>query len=193
MRVLFRSGRVNDDTIRTWDDVVRQIVSGPAELTFQVAGRFRSLMIDLGQGGLAARQAVADALVPEVPVVVQRLEEGRPALRAGLKPGDVVVAVDGAPVRSVERFLERIWISGSRPLAFQALRGGAPLSIPIAPDTASGVDPPYPKRPRTYGFIGAQVQPGVTRVRKPPGEAIASGWQETTRDRKSGVEGKRGG
>src|ERR1041384_2956152 len=66
--------RVNDDTIRTWDDVVRQIVSGPAELTFQVAGRAEPLMIDLGQGGLAARQAVADALVPEVPVGGQRLE-----------------------------------------------------------------------------------------------------------------------
>src|ERR1051326_3100519 len=79
--------RVNDDTIRTWDDVVRQIVSGPAELTFQVAGRAEPLMIDLGQGGLAARQAVADALVPEVPVVVQRLEEGRPGGRARPNPG----------------------------------------------------------------------------------------------------------
>jgi len=173
--------RINDDTIRTWDDVVRQIVSGPAELTFYVAGRAEPLVIDLGQGGLAARQAVADALVPQVPVVVQRLEEGRPAARAGLRPGDVVVAVDGAPVRSVERFLERIWTSGGHPVAFQVLRGGAPLSVTIVPDTASGVDPQYPKRPHTYGFIGAQVQPGVTRVRKPPGEAIASGWQETTR------------
>jgi len=139
------------------------------------------VVIDLGPGGLAARQAVADALVPQIPVVVQRLEEGRPAARAGLKPGDVVVAVDGAPVRSVEGFLERIWPSGGRPLAFQVLRGGAPRSVTIVPDTASGVDPQYPKRPHSYGFIGAQVQPGVTRVRKPPGEAIVSGWQETTR------------
>src|ERR1051326_788973 len=99
MRVLFRSGRVNDDTIRTWDDVVRQIVSGPAELTFQVAGRAEPLVVDLGQGGLAARQAVADALVPEVPVVVQRLEEGRPALRRGPQPGDVAGAADGGAGR----------------------------------------------------------------------------------------------
>src|SRR5207253_10384731 len=75
--------RINDDTIRTWDDVVRQIVSGPAELKFHVAGRAEPLVIDLAQGRLPARQAVADAVVPQVPVVVQRLEEGRPALRAG--------------------------------------------------------------------------------------------------------------
>src|ERR1051325_10953983 len=100
---------------------------------------------------------------------------------AGPKPGDVVVALDGAPVRSVERFLERIWISGGRPMAFQVQRGDTRLSFTIVPDTATGVDPQYPKRPRTYGFIGAQLKPGVTRVRKPPGEAIASGWQETTR------------
>src|SRR2546430_6668734 len=70
---------------------------------------------------------------------------------------------------------------GGRPVPFEVLRGGARLSFTIVPDTASGVDPQYPKRPRSYGFIGAQVQPGVTRVRKPVGEAIASGWQETTR------------
>ena len=173
--------RINDESIHTWDDVVRMIVSGPPGLRFYVAGRAEPVVIDLGQGGLAARQAVADALVPRVPVVVQRLEEGRPAVRAGIKPGDVVVAVDGVPVRSVERFLEQIWTSGGRPVPFEVLRGGARLSFTIVPDTASGVDPQYPKRPRSYGFIGAQVQPGVTRVRKPVGEAIASGWQETTR------------
>jgi len=158
--------RINDDSIRTWDDVVQMIVSGPAEQRFYIAGRAEPVVIDLGPGGLAARQAVAEALVPRVPVVVQRLEEGRPAVRAGIKPGDVVVAVDGVPVRSVERFLEQIWTSGGRPVPFEVLRGGARLSVTIVPDTASGVDPQYPKRPRSYGFIGAQVQPGVTRVRK---------------------------
>src|SRR5207248_395282 len=108
--------RINDDSIRTWDDVVQMIVSGPAEQRFYIAGRAEPVVIDLGPGGLAARQAVAEALVPRVPVVVQRLEEGRPAVRAGIKPGDVVVAVDGVPVRSVERFLEQIWTSGGRPV-----------------------------------------------------------------------------
>src|SRR5437588_8075463 len=85
--------RINDDSIRTWDDVVRVIVTGPAELRFGIAGRTQPLVIDVGRGGLAARQAVADALVPRVPVVGQRLEEGRPAAGAGRAPGGLVRGV----------------------------------------------------------------------------------------------------
>jgi regulator of sigma E protease len=173
--------RINDDSMRTWDDVARTIVTGPSELRFHVAGRPEPLVAHVGGGGLPERQAVVDALVERMPVVVQRLEVNRPAARAGLHPGDVVLTVDGVPVRSVERFLERIWTSEGRALVFEVSRGGRQLSFTIVPDTATGADPQYPKRPRTYGIIGAHVQPGVVRVRKPPGAAIVSGWQETAR------------
>jgi len=173
--------RINDDSTRTWDDVVRMIVSGPGELRFRIAGRTEPVVIEVGQGGLAARQAVADALVPWVPVVVQRLEDGRPAARAGLAPGDVVLRIDGVPVKSVERFLERIWESPGRPVRVYVRRSADSLSFTIVPEEASGADARYAKRPLKYGFIGAQVQQAVVRVRKPPGAAIASGWDETVR------------
>src|SRR5207302_1050244 len=134
--------RINDDSIRTWDDVVRVIVTGPAELRFGIAGRTQPLVIDVGRGGLAARQAVADALVPRVPVVVQRLEEGRPAARAGLAPGDLVLRIDGVPVKSVERFLERIWDSPGRPLRVDVRRGADSLSITVVPEVAAGAAGP---------------------------------------------------
>ena len=31
--------RINEDSIRTWDDVVQMILTGPAELRFRIAGR----------------------------------------------------------------------------------------------------------------------------------------------------------
>ncbi|HVH10550.1 MAG TPA: RIP metalloprotease RseP, partial [Gemmatimonadales bacterium] len=117
--------RIDDDTVRTWSDVMRRIVTGPSELRFGIAGRDAPVVVRFGGGGLAERQAVAEALVPEEQVTVQRLEADRPAARAGLEPGDVVRAVDGVPVRSVDRFLERIWTSAGRPLAFDVRRGGA--------------------------------------------------------------------
>ncbi|HVH09525.1 MAG TPA: RIP metalloprotease RseP, partial [Gemmatimonadales bacterium] len=172
--------RINDETVRTWSDVMRSIVTGPSELRFGIAGRDAPVVVRFGGGGLAERQAVAEALVPEEQVTVQRLEAGRPAARAGLEPGDVVLAVDGVPVRSVDRFLERIWTSAGRPLAFDVRRGGARLTLTIVPDTATGADPQRPKRPLRYGHIGASMQAGVVRVKQPAGAALVSGWRETT-------------
>src|ERR1051325_2394411 len=74
----------------------------------------------------------------------------------------------GARVGAVGRFPGALGTGGGGRLASQAQRGKTRLSFTIVPDTATGVDPQYPKRPRTYGFIGAQLKPGVTRVRKPP-------------------------
>lgn len=173
--------RINDDSMRTWDDVLREIVTGPATLELRIAGRAEPLEVRPGPGGIAARQAIADALFPQVPVVVQQLEDGRPGARAGLEPRDLVLRVDGVPVKSVGGFLERIWASPGRRLRLDVRRGTDSLTFSVVPDTATGRDARYPTRPAKYGLIGAQVQQGLLRVRKPIGAALASGWDETAR------------
>jgi S1-C subfamily serine protease len=41
-------------------------------------------------------------------VLVLRVEQGSPADRAGIRPGDVITAVDGAAVSSLESFLGQL-------------------------------------------------------------------------------------
>ena len=57
--------------------------------------------------------------------LVTRVDRGSAAERGGLRPGDVVVAVDGAPVRGAAAFLGRLGLAepGST-LEFAYLRGG---------------------------------------------------------------------
>jgi len=173
--------RVNGDSARTWDDVFREIVSGPAELRLEIAGRTEPVVARFDKGGLPARQAVAEALIPRAPVLIRRLEPGRPGGRAGLEPGDVVLRVDGVPLRSVEHFLTRIWASPGQPLRLDVLRGRDTLGLTVVPDRATGTDQRYPKRPPAYGFIGADVGAWVVRIRQPLGGAIVTGWDETRR------------
>jgi regulator of sigma E protease len=174
-----RIERINGDSVRTWDEVVRALITGPAQLRFDVAGRQVPIVVRLDQGGLPARQAVAEALIPRIPVTVKRLEPGRPAARAGLQPGDVIVAVDGVPLRSVEHFLGRVWESPETPLRLDVLRRGERLTFTVVPERATGTDKQYPKRPPSYGLIGAELERSLVRVQRPVGEAIVRGWDET--------------
>src|SRR5439155_1050272 len=83
--------RLNGDTVRTWNDLIEGIVSGGTDLDFAVAGRAEALRVHLRDGSLRARQQLAQALVRLEPPRLGLLEPGRPAIRAGLRPGDLIV------------------------------------------------------------------------------------------------------
>lgn len=56
-----------------------------------------------------------------------------PASRAGLKPGDVIMAADGAPLVSFEDLRKAVTGSGGREIALDVWRDGANLRLPITP------------------------------------------------------------
>jgi regulator of sigma E protease len=172
---------INGDSVRTWDDIARALLNGPQELQFHVAGRAQPVVVRLTQAGLGVRQAVLEALVPRPAIAVGRVEPERAAARAGIKSGDVIVNVDGVPLRSVDQFLARVWDSAKKPLRLGIQRGNDTLSVTVIPDEATGTDTRYPKRPPVYGLIGAEIRPAVVRIRHPGTDAIVAGWNETTR------------
>ena len=69
---------------------------------------------------------------PKIPVVVGELVEGGPAQRAGLQPGDTIVAVDGEPVDDFRQFVERVRAHPGETLAFDLRRDGEPLRLEVA-------------------------------------------------------------
>ncbi|MBO6639489.1 MAG: DegQ family serine endoprotease [Roseitalea sp.] len=60
-------------------------------------------------------------------VVVTQIERGAPALRAGLRPGDVIVAVNGRPIATVEDVV-RLADSGGRSWRFTLNRQGRTIN-----------------------------------------------------------------
>lgn len=65
-------------------------------------------------------------------VFVEVLPES-PAEKAGLKPMDVVVSLDGVAVESSRHFIERVRERGERPLEIEVLRDDAPLRFTVVP------------------------------------------------------------
>jgi regulator of sigma E protease len=66
---------------------------------------------------------------PEVSRAVDRVDAGSPAARAGLRPGDVIVAVDGKPVKSFASIHDQIAASKGRSVTLTVSRGGQRVSV----------------------------------------------------------------
>ena len=104
------------------------------------------------------------------------------AARAGIRTGDKVIAVDGAPVPTWETLVTKVRASPGKPLRFDIARGDTRLLIEIVPETIpqAGGAP--------FGRIGAgpRVDPDALKayyldVRYGPleavGKAIAKTWE----------------
>ena len=102
------------------------------------------------------------------PARLGELHAGGAGRRDGLLPGDVVTAVDGAPVADGPALIAAIRAAPGRALRFSVLRGGAPVSLVVTPDaeSAAGVK---------IGKIGAVVEmaPEMVTLSSAPGAALA--------------------
>jgi serine protease Do len=90
----------------------------------------------IGAGIQDVTPALAKAFkVPDTGgAVIREVEPGSPAARAGLQPGDVVVAVDNTPVPDSNSFKLRVSRTPpGTPLHMKVLRDGSPRDITVTP------------------------------------------------------------
>ena len=70
---------------------------------------------------------------PAEPVVVGAVAPNLPALHAGLKEGDVIVAANGQHLDAPSQFSELVQRNGGNPMTLDLLRNGEPLSLQLTP------------------------------------------------------------
>lgn len=120
---------------------------------------------------------------PYLPPVFDSLIAGRPAARAGIQPGDSVIAINGRPVREWSDLVARVSPIPPTPLTLDLHRASGNVRIQLTPVVAESPDPAT-GIPRAVGQIGAY--PKVNVVREPIGvgaalrEGAAATWQNAT-------------
>lgn len=106
--------------------------------------------------------------VPRPTLMVEALEEGRPAAVAGLRPGDRVVAIDDRPLKDWLDLQQRVGASPGRDLTFLVRRDGQELTFVVRPEEEDG-----------RGFVG--IHPAVVVSRFGLAEAVPQGVAWTIR------------
>jgi S1-C subfamily serine protease len=99
-------------------------------------GRVRRSYIGVAgeQVAIARRLALRHGLDQTTGVRVASVEPGGPASRAGLRENDVLVALDGAPVRGLDELLRRLTAERvGRTCAVAALRAGERVTLDLIP------------------------------------------------------------
>lgn len=155
---------VDGSPTATWDGFLRKALGailedGSLRLTVRdAAGGEREALLDFSGVSIDAvgEGEFFDTLGlqpwrPHIAAVIGELVPGEPAERAGLLPGDRVIAVDGAPVADWLGWVERVQASPGLVLAVEVERRGERLTLDLRPAAAEADG-------RTIGRIGAQVQ-----------------------------------
>ncbi len=103
-----------------------------------------------------------------LPPIVSGVEPLSPASRAGLKPGDVILRADGAPLAAFEDLRQAVLASDGRAIPLEVWRDGQTLTLPITPierdadDGAGGFE-----RRVMIGVAGASLYAPATATPAP--------------------------
>lgn len=105
-------------------------------------------------------------------VGVMAVEDGTPASRAGLQPGDTILSIDGLHLHSVVALLGYMKDAKGKPSVLQLQRNGHEIVVPITPEIGEiGTGTPQYR-------LGFKPAPTVTKLEKLPlGAAIADSWK----------------
>jgi regulator of sigma E protease len=150
-----------------------QAPAGPIRLRFTDAPP-ASLALPAAQD---ARAELLGSILPYREPVLGDLQGGKPAARAGLRPGDRVVRAAGAPVATWAQLVEAIRSRPGKPLALVVVRGGRELAVTVTPNAVRDRDATGARV--TVGQIGAA--PRVPQVHRRVGvvESVGLGARQT--------------
>jgi regulator of sigma E protease len=166
--------RVNGDTVADWGQILDRIAVSRTSVTF--ATQRGRVVVPLDDS--LTPMAVANAVDYWVPPVIDTVMPDGAAAAAGLRRGDSVAAVNGAPMRGFADLVARVSPAADSALVFTVWRGGRALDVRITP-RPTPVQDPETGVVDTVGRIGVGQRQDVQRVPLSFAQAVASGTRAT--------------
>jgi regulator of sigma E protease len=133
---------VNNVPTPTWKKVYSEVEKAKpgsfVTLTVQRNNASQSVIITVPEHLTSFDNLLGFALLPPV---IAEVDGGTPADRAGLKPGDTIIAMNGKPVVTWQQLVDGVHSSGGHPIQFQIRRNGSEqLSLDITPMQGTDLD-----------------------------------------------------
>jgi regulator of sigma E protease len=126
--------RIDGEQNPTWEDVMLKVMVSPkqpVDVAIQRGNQISEKQIQPQPDG--AEQYGNIGWVPDQPITVTELEPDMPAAKAGLKLGDDIIAINGAPMRSLFDVIHYLQRNGSQPVDVTAMRNGQQVHLTMTP------------------------------------------------------------
>ena len=172
---------VDGKSVQYWEDLARLVQAARGRvLQVAVQGPAGERTVALTPGQTKRKDLFGDEQTvweigasPYIPAAIGDTIAGDPADQAGLKAGDVVVALEGQPVLSWDELAERIHQRAGQPTRLEIKRGAETLTVTVTPKKSKipGAD----GKETEVGLVGIRPGGSVTMVRSNPISALWEG------------------
>ncbi len=152
--------RISGREVRTWSDVEMAVGSKPDRLVrLEIRRDGGDLPVDLRTESVTRYQMGYAGFRGKILTQIQMVLPNSPAEKAGLKPGDLILAVEGEPIYFYQ-FIQVLEKNADKELRFTVERAGETLSLPVTPRREGNVGKigiaQVPKSVlKKYGFFAA--------------------------------------
>ena len=161
---------INGRPVRTWDEVELAVGAKPERtLAIEVRRDGSVLTIPLRTEKRTRYEMGYAGFYGKVLTQAVMITPGSPAEKAGIKPGDVFVSIDGEPIY-LYKFVATIERSPDRELVVGIEREGRPLTLRITP-----------RREGSVGKIGVSVEAQSVERKFGPLAALGESFRENKR------------
>jgi regulator of sigma E protease len=117
----------------TWEDVeLRILLNAGQQIPISVQRGEQVLHKSLTPVTTGPNRSGEAGLAPNFPVIVSDVRADMPAGKAGMKPGDRILSIDGRPIYSLAGVQEYLQTSKDKPVQVLVERGGEPIALNTA-------------------------------------------------------------
>jgi len=156
---------VADRTVNTWEQffvAVGSRANRPTSLVIDRGGRRIERTVTPTVAAGQSRFEIGDiGVLPNVHPHIPSVNHGEPGERAGIKPGDVVLAVNGELITFRSQLVEAISKRPEQRITIDVLRNGQPLQIQAVPE-----------RRGDRGWLGIGLAEETKSIKPGPAEAV---------------------
>jgi regulator of sigma E protease len=170
---------INGKTIRDWESLIITVVTSPNDelnIVFERSGHMMSrALVPRGDPNTGAGLAGFQPGIPKMGI--NDVIKGRPADQAGIRPGDLVLSIDGGSQQDYEEMRRLIEENPGRELTFRIRRESETLSVMVTPV----LDPEKNKGQVGIAFLPSFPDIGVVTKRHGLFLALQKGTEEVVR------------